>query len=230
MRDREVLLTGGSGGLGGAVTAAFVRAGARVTVPVMNDEEGRQLRAGLGSDGERVHPVRADLRAEADVERVVAGISQVHALVHLVGGFAMGPTATFAVRDFVHQFELNLLTTFITIKHVLGRMQATGHGRIVTVASRVALEPEAEKAAYSAAKAGVLALTRVIAAETRGTDITANCVLPSTIDTPANRKAMGEQSAHAWVKPERLAQTILFLASEAAGDIRGSAIKVYANA
>ena len=225
-----MLITGGSGGLGVVVTAAAARAGARVTVPVLTEEDGERLLAQLGPDAGAVRTVVADLRTEAEVERVMDAMPRIDALVHLVGGFAMGPIIHISVDDFVSQFELNVLTTFVTAKQALLRMCATGYGRIVTVASRVALEPEPDKAAYATAKAAVLALTRAIAVETRGTDITANCVLPSTIDTPANRAAMGDAAAHTWVKPERLARTILFLASEPAGDLRGTAVQVYANA
>jgi len=108
-------------------------------------------------------------------------------------------------------------------------MRQQNYGRIVTIASKTALEPAAEMAAYCASKAGVLALTRVIAEETKGLNITANCVLPSIIDTPVNRKNMGEHGSDKWVKPESLAQVILYLASEDAKDIRGAAVTVYGN-
>ena len=106
-------------------------------------------------------------------------------------------------------------------------MKENDYGRIVTVSSRAALEPAGQMAAYSASKAGVIALTRSIAEETRDSNITANTVLPSIIDTPANREAMGEKNAHNWVKPESLAEIICFLASEKAGDLRGAAVPVY---
>jgi NAD(P)-dependent dehydrogenase (short-subunit alcohol dehydrogenase family) len=122
---------------------------------------------------------------------------------------------------------LNLNTTFLVCKHSLRKMQSQNYGRIVTVGSRGAVEPGAQLAAYCASKAGVVALTQAIAAETKGTDITANTVLPSTIDTPTNRAAMGADNAAQWVSPESLAGVICFLASEAAGDLRGAAIPVY---
>ena len=108
-------------------------------------------------------------------------------------------------------------------------MWESGYGRIVTVSSRAALEPAPQMAAYSAAKAGIIALTRSIAQETRGSNITANTVLPSIIDTPANRESMGESNAHRWVKKESLAEILCFLASEKAGDLRGAVIPVYGN-
>lgn len=227
MRDQHVLCTGGSGALGNKVTTALVRRGARVTVPVFHRSEGDRLHADLGPLASHVVLVEADLRDEAAVAALVDGMPKLGALVHLVGGFAMGATAEFTLDQFREQIDLNLTITFLVVKHALRRMQSTGSGRIVTVASRAALEPKGGTAVYSACKAGVLAFTKAVADETRGTNITANCVLPSIIDTPANRAAMGDADASKWVRPERLAETIAFLASEEAGDLRGSALTVY---
>jgi len=227
MRDRHVLVTGGSGGLGTAVTALFLARGARVTVPVTDDRQAGYLRAALGDDAERVAQPRADLCVEADVQRVVDGMERVEVVVHLVGGFAMGDTETTTLEGFRGQLELNLVTAFLVIKHGLRRMKQGGYGRIVGVGSRAALEPTAGLAAYTASKAGLVGMIKSIAEETRELDVTANCVLPSIIDTPANRAAMGDAEAHKWVKPERLAEVIAFLASEAAGDLRGATLPVY---
>jgi NAD(P)-dependent dehydrogenase (short-subunit alcohol dehydrogenase family) len=222
MRDREVLVTGGGGGLGLVVTREIVARGARVTATTFAAGEADEL------GEERITLVAADLRREDDVARVVSGMERIDALVHLVGGFAMGDAAEFSLEDYRAQVDLNLTTTFLTVRAVLPSMRAAGYGRIVTVASRAALEPAASMAVYSATKAAVLAFTRAVAEECRGTGITANAVLPSVIDTPANRTAMGEAQADRWVRPERLAKTIAFLCSEEAGDLRGTAVQVYA--
>ncbi len=224
------MCTGGAGGLGSKVTTALVRRGARVTVPVYQRKEADRLLADLGPMASHVVLVQCDLREETAVAEMIAGMPRLDALVHLVGGFAMGPTVDFTLEHYREQVDLNLTITFLAVKHALRRMQTGGYGRIVTVASRAALEPSANAAVYAACKAGVLAFTRAVADETRGTNLTANCVLPSIIDTPANRAAMGEADAAKWVKPERLAETIAFLASEEAGDLRGSAITVYGSA
>lgn len=227
MKDRYALITGGSGGLGTAVTAHLLAQGARITVPVLDDRQAGYLREALGDAAEQVAQPRANLLEEADVQRVIEGMPRVDVAVHLVGGFAMGDTDTFALADFRGQLDLNVVTAFLVIKHALRRMKEGGYGRIVTVGSRAALRPGPQQAAYAAAKAGVVALTQSVAEETRTLDITANCVLPSVIDTPANRAAMGDANAHQWVKPERLAEAIAFLASEAAGDLRGTTLPVY---
>jgi NAD(P)-dependent dehydrogenase (short-subunit alcohol dehydrogenase family) len=230
MSERSVLVTGGTGALGTQVTAAFLREGTSVTIPVVADAEAERMAREIGPDAARASLVRASVLDEDAFARLVDGMARLDALVHLVGGFAMGPTDGFSLADFRAQIDLNLTTTFVALKHALRRMKAAGSGRIVTVASRAALEPGAEQAAYAAAKAGVLAMTRAVAAETRGSDITANCVLPSVIDTPANRRAMGDASAHLWVKPEQLAATIVYLASPAAGHLRGTAVQAYGGA
>jgi NAD(P)-dependent dehydrogenase (short-subunit alcohol dehydrogenase family) len=184
----------------------------------------------LGPASESVALIEADLTDEASVSSLVEGMPRVDAAIHLVGGFAMGPTAQFAVEDLRAQLDINVVTTFLVLKHALRKMQLEGYGRIVTVGSRSAVRPAAQQAAYSASKAAVVAMTQAIAEETRGRDITANCVLPSVIDTSANRASMGETKSDTWVKPASLAEVILFLASPAARDLRGAALPVYGSA
>jgi NAD(P)-dependent dehydrogenase (short-subunit alcohol dehydrogenase family) len=231
MQDRQVLVTGGTGALGTAVTKLLLARGARVTVSYVIEGQAGALRDELqGGHLERLTLRPADLFDEHAVAELVGAMPEIDALVHLVGGFSMRPTHEETLEGFRAQQDINLTTAFLCCKHALVRMRARGHGRIVTVASRAALEAQAETAAYSAAKAGVLALTRVIAAETKGHDITANCVLPSVIDTPANRAAMGENAAARWVRPESIAETVAYLASAAARDVRGAALTVYGDA
>lgn len=165
---------------------------------------------------------------ESAVEKLINDLGRVDILIHLVGGFSMGRTHELSFQDWQESFNLNLHTTFLVCKHSLRIMRQRGYGRIVT--SRGAVEPGAQLAAYSAAKAGVVALTKAIAAETVGMDITANVVLPSIIDTPSNREAMGRENADKWVKPESLAEVICFYALAAAKDVSGSTIPVYGNA
>jgi NAD(P)-dependent dehydrogenase (short-subunit alcohol dehydrogenase family) len=228
MKGKQVLLTGGTGGLGLGVTPVVLAKGADVTIPYHNPQEVERLKGFLSpSDFSRIRFVAVDLSDEAQVENLVNGMQRVDVLIHLVGGFAMGKTHEYSLTDLKRDFALNLETTFLACKHSLRRMLEHGYGRIVTVGSRGALEPVGQLAAYSASKAGVVALTKAIADETKGSNITANVVLPSVIDTPANRAAMGAENAAKWVKPESLAEVICFLASEAAQDIRGAAIPVY---
>lgn len=230
MHNRHILLTGGTGGLGLGVTPVVLAQGAAVVIPYRQAQEMERLKATLSADDlSRVQFVATDLTNEDSVQRLIDSMERVDGLIHLVGGFSMGSVHDYDYDQWKRDFDLNLNTTFLVCKHSLRRMRDQGYGRIVTVGSRGAVQPGAQLAAYCASKAGVVALTQVIADETKGTNITANVVLPSVIDTPANRQAMGADNANQWVKPESLAQVICFLASEAAIDLRGAAIPVYGN-
>lgn len=229
MQGKQVLLTGGAGGLGLGVTPAILAIGAAaVTIPYRNAQEVERLKGIVSPDDfAKIQFIPSNLTDEGSVENVLGRMERVDVLIHLVGGFSMGKTDEYSLTDWKRDFDVNLNTTFLVCKHSLRRMLLNGYGRIVTVGSRAAVQPVGQLAAYSASKAGVVALTQAIADETKGTNITANVVLPSVIDTPTNRQVMGEENADKWVKPESLAQTICFLASEAAKDIRGAAIPVY---
>lgn len=228
MKSQNVLLTGGTGGLGLGVTPKVLATGANLTVPYRNAAEVDRLKSQMsGDDFSKIQFVHLNLLDEGAVRQLIDDLGRVDVLIHLVGGFSMGATHEYDYQAWKNDLDLNLNTTFLVCKYSLAKMLQQNYGRIVTVGSRGAVEPGAQLAAYCASKAGVVALTRSIAAETKGTPITANCVLPSVIDTPANRDAMGSDGAEAWVKPSSLAEAILFLASEAAADVRGAALPVY---
>ena len=228
MKDKRVLLTGGTGGLGSGVIPHILAKGAQLSIPYISPQKVERLKGFISpSDLSRIRFVEANLTEEASVEKLVNGLERIDVLIHLVGGVSMGITVEYSFEDWKKDFDLNLNTTFLMCKHSLKRMQENDYGRIVTIGSRGAVEPASGLAAYCAAKAGVVALTKAIAQETKGTNITANVVLPSVIDTPGNREAMGTENADKWVKPGSLAEVICFLASEAAKDIRGAAVPVY---
>ena len=216
--------------MGNSVTKLAFSQGAHITIPYHSLNEIQRFRETEKDDKiEHINFVFADLREEKSVQEIFLKQDKIDILIHLVGGFSMVDTSNYKLEDWKHQIDLNMTTTFLVCKYALQKMAENNYGRIVTVSSRAAIEPGAGIAAYSAAKAGVLAFTKSLAEETKGTNITANSVLPSIIDTPANREAMGNKNAHKWVTPESLAEIICFLASEAAGDLRGAAIPVYGN-
>jgi NAD(P)-dependent dehydrogenase (short-subunit alcohol dehydrogenase family) len=230
MKGKQVLLTGGTGGLGIGVTKVVLAKGARVTIPYVSLAEVERLKQSLSAtEFEQLRLVAADLTDEREIAQLVDDMGHVDVLIHLVGGFAMGPTHEFSFAEWKQQIDLNLTTTFLTCKHSLRKMREHNYGRIVTIGSRGAIQPAGQLAAYCASKAAVVALTQAIADETKGTNITANVVLPSVIDTPQNRQAMGEANADQWVKAESLGQVICFLASESARDVRGAAVPVFGN-
>ena len=231
MDGKYILLTGGTGGLGLGVTPAILAYGAKVTIPYLQERNIKPLQNQLSaSNFAQINFVQVDLTQEKAVRQLVHDLGRVDILIHLVGGFSMGATHEFSYHDWQQVFTLNLNTTFLVCKHCLSKMREQRYGRIVTIGSRGAVEPAAYLAAYSAAKAGVVALTKSIAQETKDLNITANTILPSVIDTQANREAMGRENPETWVKPESIAELICFLVSEAARDISGAAIPIYGQA
>ncbi len=219
------LITGGTGGLGTAVVAAFVADGWRVVGPV-RPGGARELRPG-------VEAVEADLLDAVDVQRVV-GIAAgeparpLRALVNLVGGYAGGtPLEDLSLKDFDAQLTLNLHPTFLAVSTALPHLRAAAPAAIVCVSSRAAVKPFAGAAGYITAKAAVIAFARAVAAETTVDGVRCNVVLPSVIDTPANRAAQPGADRSAWVAPERIADVIRFLCSSESQPMSGAALPVY---
>jgi NAD(P)-dependent dehydrogenase (short-subunit alcohol dehydrogenase family) len=155
----------------------------------------------------------------------------IEALVHILGGFGGGqPVAETSDKTWDGMMTLNLRAAFCAMRAVLKPMTAAKYGRIVAVGSRAAVEATPNFAAYSVSKAGLVALVKNVAAEGKDLGITANVVLPSTIDTPANRQAMPTADFSRWVQPESIAKTLKWLASREAGDVSGAVIPIYGRA
>lgn len=153
------------------------------------------------------------------------------ALVHVLGGFEGGdPVARMEASVWDRMLQLNLNAAFHMFRAALPGMLDAGHGRILAVGSRTAVEPAAGLSAYGVSKAGLVALIRTIALEVKNQGVTANVVLPSVIDTPANRKAMPKADFAKWVRPESIAKLLVWLASEEAADVNGAVIPIYGKA
>ncbi|MFB6275312.1 MAG: 3-oxoacyl-ACP reductase FabG [Halothece sp.] len=229
MEGKQVLLTGGTGGLGLGVTPAVVKRGAKVTIPYRNEGSLERLKEALSpSEFQSIRFVNVDVSDENAIAQLVKDMGRIDVLIHLVGGFSMGSIVDYSYDAWKQDFQLNLETTFLACKHSLRSMMENGYGRIVTIGSKGAVQPMGGLASYCASKSGVVALTQAIAEEVKDYDnITANCVLPSIIDTPTNRDAMGSDKADEWVKPQSIAEAVCYLASEAAKDVRGATIPVY---
>jgi NAD(P)-dependent dehydrogenase (short-subunit alcohol dehydrogenase family) len=226
--QRLVVVTGASGGLGGAVIGRFLDAGATV-VGVATSWRGASPPA------PRFVPLEADLRTPAGAQAVVAASlkqsNRIDCLVHLVGAFS-GGTSVMLTPDEVwaRMLNLNLLTASNIIRAVLPGMLEARRGRIIAVGARAGVHPAANMSAYCASKAALHALIQCLAEEVKNSGITVNAVLPSIIDTPANRSAMPSADASRWVKPESVAELIAWLASDAASDVQGALVPVYGRA
>ncbi|HEY7142012.1 MAG TPA: SDR family NAD(P)-dependent oxidoreductase [Methylomirabilota bacterium] len=231
MQGRVVLVTGGTGALGAAVALGALEAGATaiVTYRDARDQDALLARAPLGAR-ERLHGIQADVTDAESVRRLVEAVTARHgrldALVNTVGGFAAGDLLATDERAWDAMLRLNLRSAYLCCRAALPSMLAAGRGRIVNVASRSVVPPTGGFLAYTVAKAGVIALTQALAREVRGRGVTVNAVLPSTMDTEANRRAMPSADRGGWVAPESVAHAILFLASDAAADVTGTLLAV----
>ncbi|MGN9777892.1 SDR family NAD(P)-dependent oxidoreductase [Micromonospora sp. H33] len=230
MADRSVLVTGGTGGLGGAVTAAFAEAGWRVVVP--SRESGPATEPVAGD----VVRLAADLTDPADVRHAVevaAGdaAAPLRAVVNLVGGYAGGGRVhETPVTELERMLTLNLRPTWLVTGAALPHLVAAGGGAVVCVSSRAAVAPFPGAAAYATAKAGVLSFANAVAVEYRADGVRCNTVLPSVIDTPANRAAQPGADHSRWVTPAEIAPVVRFLASPESAPTSGASVPVYGRA
>lgn len=219
-----ILITGANGGLGSAVVEGFLATGA--TVYGADRAWKNEPRS-----NPRFHSVEADLMQSAECDRVAKLASPVDGLIHLVGGFGGGRlVAETPDETWEKMLGLNLRSAYCMFRAVLPGMVKAGKGRIVAVGARAALEPMANFAAYSVSKAAVVALVKTVALEVKDSGVTANVILPSVIDTPANRAAMPSADPSKWVTPESIANLLLWLVSDAARDVSGAAIPIYGRA
>jgi NAD(P)-dependent dehydrogenase (short-subunit alcohol dehydrogenase family) len=225
------LVAGGTGALGRAVSLAFLEEGAAVAVSYRRQDELDALRAAAGEAGSRLSGDTVDVTDEAAVGRVVGSLRERHGrldvLVNCVGGYAGGAKLWEADAKTLDQMlALNLRSGWVLARACAPVMLETGGGGIVNIASRAAVVHGAGEGAYAASKAAALALFDSLAAELKGTGVRVNSVLPSLIDTEANRKAMPKSDFSKWPKPEEIARVILFLCSDDAKLVHGAAIPV----
>jgi NAD(P)-dependent dehydrogenase (short-subunit alcohol dehydrogenase family) len=230
--DCVVMVTGAAGNLGSAVARAFRAAGARLVLVDRAPDRLPVLFPDLADSSDHYLATAVDLTdadaAKGVVEETLRRLGRIDVLVHTVGGYRGGqPVHETDLETWQALFDLNVRTALTVTRAVVPAMVAQGAGRIIYVAARAGLEGGKNMAAYSAAKSALIRLTESLAAELRGTGVTVNCVLPSTIDTPQNRAAMPKADPARWVKPEAIADVILFLASDAARAVHGAAIPVY---
>jgi len=235
MSGRNVVITGGTGALGGAVARAFLEAGDTVIVTYRREEEFTSLGASVERLVASLHGYACDVTKADSVRETFAKIETeigpVEVLVHVAGGYVDGITVGETSDEIYDRFmDLNLRSAFLWGRAVMPGMIERKRGKIVTVSSRAALSVFPGIGVYAASKAALIALTNVMAAEGAAHNVQANVVLPSIIDTAINRKAMPNADPSRWVKPSELASVIHFLTSDEANAISGTSVPVYGRA
>jgi NAD(P)-dependent dehydrogenase (short-subunit alcohol dehydrogenase family) len=229
---KVALVAGGTGGLGRAVTLAFLEESATVVVTFRKQAELDALKTQAGAKTSQLEGIAVDVTDEAAVrqfvEKILAKHGRLDALVNTVGGYAGGVKLwEMETKVFEQMLALNLRSGYALSRAAVPAMLKQGRGAIVNVAAKAALDHGAGAAAYAASKAAAVALLDSLAADLRGSGVRVNSILPSIIDTEANRKAMPNADFTKWPKPEDIARVILFLCSEDAKVIHGAAIPVY---
>jgi NAD(P)-dependent dehydrogenase (short-subunit alcohol dehydrogenase family) len=222
MNGKVVVITGALGALGTAVAEIALKRGAKVAgldhAPSQMPATPDRLELG-GVD------LSESIAAKTAIDAVIAHFGRLDALINIAGGFTFEPVAEGDTKSWQRMYALNVLTALNTSRAALSHLAASGAGRIVNVGALGALQAGAGMGAYAASKAGVHRLTEALAAEWKG-KVTVNAVLPSTIDTAANRASMPKADFAKWVRPQELAEVILFLASDAASAVTGALLPV----
>jgi NAD(P)-dependent dehydrogenase (short-subunit alcohol dehydrogenase family) len=228
---KVAIVTGGTGALGQAISRRLIAGGAVVGVPFRSAPAAEALRASLAPpERDRLHLATADATDPAAFGGFVRGVldraGRVDVLVCAVGGFAGGDLVSTTLESWNRMLALNLTTTYVACHAVLPAMIRAGAGRVVAVASRAVVPPVGGFAGYTVAKAGVIALTQALALEVRRHGVTVNAVLPSTMDTLANRQAMPDADRSRWVSVDSVAGVVTFLAGDDAREMTGALVSV----
>lgn len=229
---RVVLIGGATGALGSGIAHVFAETEAYLALTSTSGEALEELAGELGLPDERLFLSTVDATDADSIGELVSGVVErfggLHVLLNTIGGWGGGKTVgDTPVEQWEWMLTLNLRSAFLISRAVLPYMVDAGWGRIVHTASKAGVAPRPKQAGYAVSKAGVITLTEVIAAEIKGTGVTANVVLPSIIDTPANRRMMSSANTGQWVPPKHIAETMRFLCSDAAASINGDRIAIY---
>jgi NAD(P)-dependent dehydrogenase (short-subunit alcohol dehydrogenase family) len=228
MKDKVVLVTGANGGLGTHVTQAFLNAGATVVGTSRKIQQSE-----FSSPNFSAIPAELSSRENAQslVDQVLTRFRKLDVLAHTVGGFAGGQSVMETDDEtFQQMLQINLTATFHLLRAALPPLRQSGSGRIIAIGSRAAADPGANVGAYSASKSAMVSLIKTVALENSDAGVAASVILPGTIDTPANRKAMPSADFSKWVQPANIASLMVFLAGDASKDMNGAVIPVYGSA
>ena len=237
MKDKVAIVTGATGALGRVVTRRLAQNGAKVVVLYRKDEALDDLKEYLGDMGSSVTGFMGDATdlqsAQSLARKAIEEHGRIDILLNIAGAYAGGKAlADTDEETWDTMMNVNLKTAFLCSKTVLPHMMERRQGKIVNVAARTAVQrgTRARSGAYAVSKAGVVTLTEALAEETRDHGIQVNCIMPSTIDTEANRRMLPKADFTKWVDPEEIAEVILFLASDASKPTSGASIPVYGRA
>ena len=234
-QNRNVLITGGTGILGSAVTKAYLAQGDNVAVSYLFEDEVKRFKEYNPEASGDVTFLFANVTEATDVQKTfqefLSQFGRLDVLVNIVGGFIGGiPTAELEEERWDFMMNLNLKSVFLCCKAAIPLMTAQGSGKIINVSARAGLKGEAGLSAYCVSKGGVRTLTESLAAEVMDSGVNVNAIMPSIMDTPANREAMPDEEHDRWVDPVDVAKVICFLTSDDATIINGAAIPVYGRA
>jgi NAD(P)-dependent dehydrogenase (short-subunit alcohol dehydrogenase family) len=232
LRDRVVLIGGATSPLGSAVAQEFAKTEAQLALTSTSQERVETLAYQLGLPSERIFAAAFDATDPASVDDLVSAVVErfggLHVLLNTIGGWGGGKTVDETpVDQWDKILARNLRSAFLLSRAVLPHMLDAGWGRVIHTSSKTAVNPRRKNAAYAVAKMGLITLTEVIAAEIKGTGVTANVVLPSIIDTPDNRRMMSGADTSKWVPPQHVTAAMRFLCSDAAASINGDRIPIY---
>jgi len=227
-----VLITGGTGALGREVSLAFLKSNAVAAMTYVVDKELPQLESKIGDLIKKVMLIKADIGDEQQIKKTVSDVvkkyGHIDVLVNLVGGYLGGKKVTeMDEKEWDLMMNLNLKTAFLVSKHVVAQMIRQRSGKVIHVAARLGLKGIGGNSAYCASKSGLIRLVESLSDEIKDNNINVNCIMPSIIDTDANRKDMPDADFSKWVKPSEIARVVLFLASEDSRLIHGASIPVY---
>jgi NAD(P)-dependent dehydrogenase (short-subunit alcohol dehydrogenase family) len=229
-KRKTVIITGGTGAVGSRVTSHFFDAGYSIVIAYRSESHMENIETKVWNSPNTIG-IRADLLNEADVDhlfhRTIEHFGSIDVLINTVGGWAgEREVSETSVKEWDFMLDLNLKTVFFSCRKAFAEMKRRGSGAIMNISSAVVQGDSSGTAAYTVAKAGVVSLTRSLALEGKHHGITANVVLPSTIDTPANRRAMPNADFSSWVNPDAIADLMLFLASDTGRNVTGAAIPI----
>ncbi len=228
---KVAFVTGGTGALGRVVSEALYTEGAALAITYIHDEQAASLPEPLKAEKTKLALFKADVTDEEQVKSAFRGTVErfgtVDYLLNIAGGYLeKTPIEQLQLKDWEYMMNLNLKSAFLCTREALKIMRKKGSGRIINISAMAAISPSAGRGAYGISKAAVVTLTKIAAEEVKGTDITVNVIAPSVIVTEANVRSSPDADYSKWVKPEEVAELILYLCSDAAHSINGALIEV----